>query len=259
MPGFITRRQHLDVVGSTNDIVRGWLAEGTPEICLAVADSQTAGRGRDGRTWTAPSGAALLLSLGFRPTRIEPEHVWRLAAVVSLAMVEAAEAVGPVPTGVIRLKWPNDLVVESDSGVRKLGGVLGESDGLGTDDPRAVIGIGVNGDWDPSGFPGELAGSMTSLREVARRRIDRAELLDAFLGRLEVAIDALRKGQFDAAGWTERQVTTGRDVDLIAPDGTTTTVRATGVDPHTGALLVEDRPVLVGEIRHVRLADPAAV
>jgi biotin-(acetyl-CoA carboxylase) ligase len=100
---------------------------------------------------------------------------------------------------------------------------------------------------------------MTSLREVARRRIDREELLDAFLGRLEVAIDAFREGQFDAAGWTERQVTTGRDVDLIAPDGTTTTVRATGVDPHTGALLVEDRPVLVGEIRHVRLADPAAV
>jgi BirA family biotin operon repressor/biotin-[acetyl-CoA-carboxylase] ligase len=174
-------------------------------------------------------------------------------------MADAAETAGGLAVGTVRLKWPNDLVVESPDGVRKLAGVLGESDGIGSHDPRAVIGIGVNGDWAPTDFPTDLAGSMTSLREVTGRPIDHAALLDAFLGRLEVTVDALREGRFDASGWSERQVTTGRDVDLIAPDGTTSTVRATGVDADTGALLVENRPVLVGEVRHVRLADPAAV
>ena len=67
MTEFLARRERFARVGSTNDVVRDWLAAGTPEVCLAVADEQTAGRGREGRTWVAPPGAALLLSLGFRP------------------------------------------------------------------------------------------------------------------------------------------------------------------------------------------------
>ncbi len=263
MPPFISRREHFDVVGSTNDVVRGWLADGTPEVCLAHADAQTAGRGRDGRTWTAPSGAALLLSLGFRPAWLQPEHLWRLAAVTSLAMAEASELVTGVRAGSIRLKWPNDVVLESGDGVRKLAGVLGESDGLGSDDPRAVIGVGLNGDWPRDAFPAELARSMTSLREAAARAVDHEAVLEAFLGRLEVGVDALRAGRFDADGWSARQVTTGRDIDLIGSDGASSPVRAAGVDTETGALVIEGpadagrRSVVVGEIRHVRLAPPA--
>ncbi len=68
MTAFLARSERFAEVGSTNDVVRDWLADGTPEVCLAIADEQSAGRGRDGRTWVAPPGAALLLSLGFRPT-----------------------------------------------------------------------------------------------------------------------------------------------------------------------------------------------
>ena len=143
MTGFLARQEHFAVVGSTNDVVRGWLAAGTPEVCLAVADEQTAGRGREGRTWEAPAGGALLLSLGFRPTWLGPDRVWQLAATVSLAMAASAEAVAGLPEAAIRLKWPNDLVLEGSDGVRKLAGVLGETDGLGGPDPRAVIGIGA--------------------------------------------------------------------------------------------------------------------
>lgn len=253
MPAFISRQEHFAVVGSTNDVVRGWLADGTPEVCLAVAETQSAGRGRDGRTWTAPAGAALLLSLGFRPAWLRPEHVWRLAAVTSVAMADAGEEIAALPSGTILLKWPNDLVLEAGDGVLKLAGVLGETDGLGTDDPRAVIGIGVNGDWPRAGFPAELATSMTSLKELAARPIDHDALLDAFLRRLAATVGDLRKGRFDGPGWRARQVTTDRDVDLIDTDGSRTTVHATGVDVETGALLVNDRPVLVGEIAHVRL------
>jgi BirA family biotin operon repressor/biotin-[acetyl-CoA-carboxylase] ligase len=185
-----------------------------------------------------------------------------LAASVSLAMAEAGESIAEIPAGSIRLKWPNDLVVEAQAGVRKLAGVLGESTGIGTDDPRAVIGIGVNGDWPADAYPPDLAGTMTSLRALAGGRpIDHSALLDAFVERLEGRMVALRDGRFDVDEWADRQVTTGRDVVLIAPDGDATTVRALGVDPSTGVLVVADptvdggvRTVVVGEIRHVRLA-----
>jgi len=103
MTPFLARREHLARVGSTNDVVHDWLAAGTPEVCLVVADEQTAGRGRDRRVWVAPPDAALLVSLGFRPTWLAPAQVWRLAAVASLAMAEAAETAAGLPAGTVRL------------------------------------------------------------------------------------------------------------------------------------------------------------
>ena len=132
MTEFLARQERFASVGSTNDVVRDWLASGTPEVCLAIADEQTAGRGRDGRRWESPAGAALLLSLGFRPDWLPPDRAWRLVATTSLAMADAAEEAGGLADGAIRLKWPNDLVVEGvdGGGVRKLAGLLGETDGL---------------------------------------------------------------------------------------------------------------------------------
>ena len=148
--------------------------------------------------------------------------------------------------------------------IRKLAGLLGETDGLGSPDPSAVIGLGINADWPAAEFPVELADSMTSLREASRGRpIDLVLLLDAFLGRVEARVEALRRGRFDVADWQARQVTTGREVRLERPDGLET-VRAIGVDVSSGALIVEDetaatgeREVIVGEVRHVRLVAPA--
>jgi BirA family biotin operon repressor/biotin-[acetyl-CoA-carboxylase] ligase len=275
------RQERFDSVGSTNDVVRRWLAAGEPEICLAIADEQTAGRGRNGRTWTAPAGTGLLLSLGFRPTWLAPDRAWRLAATISLAMADAAEEAAGLPDRVVRLKWPNDLMIAVDGGgraldpqgldadlagasVRKIGGVLGESSGLGTDDPQVVVGIGLNADWPAADFPPELATTMTSLRAAGGERpVDLALLFDAFTSRLETRIEALHGGRFDVADWVERQVTTGRRIDLVAPDGAVETVLARGVDAVSGALRIAapaaddpdaERHVVVGEIRHVRLA-----
>jgi BirA family transcriptional regulator, biotin operon repressor / biotin---[acetyl-CoA-carboxylase] ligase len=292
-PAF-SRVERYDRIGSTNDVVRDWLAAGVAEICVAVAGEQTAGRGRNGRTWTAPPGAALLCSLGFRPTWIAPDRAWRIAATVALAMSDAAEEVAGLPVGAVRLKWPNDLVIETGGpkallvgelsaehaaarlaaplGLRKLAGVLGESQGLGSDDPRVVVGIGINGDWPAAEFPPDLADTMTSLREAsAGRPIDATALLDAFTERVEVRIDALRAGVFDVAGWTERQATTGRLVTLDDDAATGgTPVRALGIDARSGALVVEaasprdgdeepgERLVHAGEVTRVRLA-PAQV
>jgi len=260
MSPFLARSETFEQVGSTNDVVRGWLAAGTPEVCLAVAREQTAGRGRDGRSWVAPACGALLLSLGFRPTWLEPDAAWRLAAVASLAMADAAEASAGLDAGTIRLKWPNDLVIVEADGLRKLAGVLGETDGLGSPDPRVVVGLGINTDWAIADFPADLAGSMTSLHEASGRPIDNDELLAAFIGRLESAIASLKTGRFAAAAWSGRQLTTGRWVHLSFPDGSSSDLPAVGVDTRSGALLVVDpaipdvrRHVFVGEIEHVRL------
>jgi BirA family transcriptional regulator, biotin operon repressor / biotin---[acetyl-CoA-carboxylase] ligase len=260
-PTAIGRFERFERVGSTNDVVREWLAAGEPQICIAVADVQTAGRGRAGRSWTAPQGAALLTSIGFRPTWLAPDQAWRLAAIVSLAMAEAAEASVELMPGAIRLKWPNDLVAVMDgSDIRKLGGILGETDGLGGPDPRAVVGIGVNADWPPDEFPPELRGAMTSLRELAGIAVDREAVLSTFVQRLETAVAELQAGHFDAVGWSSRQVTTGRDVTLSWPDGSTHTRRGLGVDEASGALIVSDddrgrRLVVSGDIVHVRVAE----
>ena len=258
---FPSRLERLERVASTNDLVMAWLRAGEPEVCVCVADEQTAGRGRSGRTWTAPAGAALLCSVGFEPSYLEPDQAWRLAAIVSLAMAEAAESTTGLEPGTIRLKWPNDLVIETDA-VRKVAGVLGETDGLGTEQPKAVVGIGVNAGWDRARFPREIANDMTSLSDAARvraERIDRDALLAAFVVALEPRIAALRQGGFDGDGWTDRQLTNGRPVRLELPGGSSETVQALGVDPETGALLVTNpregtrRSVVVGEIRHLRI------
>lgn len=256
----LARQERFAIVGSTNDVVRGWLADGVPEVCLAVAAEQTDGRGREGRKWTAPAGHALLLSLGFRPTWLAPDQVWRLAAVVSLAMAEAGEVVAGLAPGSIRLKWPNDLAMDVDGAVLKLAGVLGETEGLGSADPRAVVGIGINTDWPAEEFPAELAGTMTSLRAAGARGISDDELLEVFLASLEPRIAALRGGEFGAGEWADRQLTNGRLVLLIGHDGREEGVRALGVDPESGALLVGSpvghrRAVISGEIQHLRLAD----
>lgn len=270
-------------IGSTNDVVREWLADGVEEICVAVAGEQTAGRGRHGRTWTAPPGAAVLCSLGFRPTWSSPDRAWRVAATIALAMADAAEDIAGLPIGAIRLKWPNDLVIETGGpnallvgelsaqaatarlaaplALRKLAGVLGESQGLGTDDPRVIVGIGINGDWAAADFPPELAPTMTSLREASGGRpIDATALFDAFMERVEVRVAAFRGGVFDVASWTERQATTGRFVTLDDDEATRgRPVRALGVDAASGALAVEDgsqreRLVHAGEVTRVRVA-----
>lgn len=262
--GWLSRYERFDVVGSTNDVVAGWLREGTPDVCVAIADVQAAGRGRNGRSWAAPAGAGVLLSVGFRPSWLEVGHAWRLGAIVSLAMAEACEVAGGLRNGAISLKWPNDLVaIDRTTGdVRKLAGMLGETDGLGTRAPAAVIGIGANIDWARDRFPAELAGAMTSLAELAPgRMVDREVVIHVFLQRLEAAVAALREGTFDAAAWSRRQLTNGMIVMLEQADGTPAQrVMAHDVDTDTGALLVgepghgtEPRPVIVGEIRHLRL------
>ncbi len=181
-------------IDSTNryllDEARGGAAGGL----VAVADHQTAGRGRFDRRWEAPPGSSLLVSVLVRPAP-HGERSHRAVMAAALALAEAVEEEAGVSPG---LKWPNDLVV----GDRKLAGLLAEREG-----DALVIGAGCNVEWDS--FPPELADTATACNLEAGYTVDRDELLDRFLARLSALLD-----QLDAvpAQYRARLATLGRRV-----------------------------------------------
>ena len=143
-------RHHRRSLGSTNDLARELAAAGAPQGTVVTAEEQVTGRGRQGRSWTAPAGKALLYSAIVRP--LEQRHlVLPLAA--PLAVSEAAEEVAEVSCAI---KWPNDVWIEG----RKCAGVLIEAR---PQDGWAVIGVGLNVSIEPNEFPEELRETATSL------------------------------------------------------------------------------------------------
>ncbi len=263
MPEFVSRLERFDRVESTQAIVRGWLSEGSDEVCVAVADVQSEGRGRLDRIWQDRPGSSLLVSLGFRPTSISPAHAWRLPAIASVAMLGAATSLLGPTADRLALKWPNDLVAVHRGRLLKVAGVLAESslegDRLGT----VVVGIGVNVDWAKGDYPDELAQSMWSLSEASgRRRIDRDALLIAWLERLGPLYEALQAGSFDGLRWADAQITTGATVEVETGAGIVSGT-AVGVDREGGALLVRTGPgeplrtIAVGDVVRCAVAEVA--
>lgn len=249
----IARLERFSRVASTQDVVRDWLAEGQAEICLAVADQQTAGRGRLGRRWLAPSGRALLVSAGFRPLDLPLAQAWRLPAVSAMAMLDAATALLGPTVERLALKWPNDIVTLREGRLRKVGGVLAEIDTDGERLVSAVVGLGLNVDWPATDFPAELAATMGSLREAGHGPVDRETLLSSWLAHLAPLYGQLLAGRFDGRRWAQAQVTTAADV-TVETGSRRLQGRAVGVDSESGALLVlepasgEVRSVGVGEV-----------
>jgi BirA family biotin operon repressor/biotin-[acetyl-CoA-carboxylase] ligase len=153
------------------------LASEAPEGALAVADEQTAGRGRLGRRWVAPGGTSLLCSLQLRPA-IASERLPELTIVASRACAEAIAALTGLEP---ELKFPNDLLVNG----RKLAGILAEAR-----EGRVVLGIGVNVNLAAEQLPQEVDRLATSLLVETGRELDRAELLAELLERLEGRYEA---------------------------------------------------------------------
>jgi BirA family biotin operon repressor/biotin-[acetyl-CoA-carboxylase] ligase len=201
-------RVHFRLTDSTNERARELAAGGAPHGTLVTADDQSAGRGRQGRTWTAPPRSALLMSLVLRDLR-ETLPLVAAVAVCEALPVEAA------------IKWPNDIWVRG----RKLAGILVEGR---PQEGWAVLGIGLN--VGTAGFTPELRETATSLRlegvdasvEHVLRRV--VEALDLWLDR--PANEVL-------AAWRERDALLGRPVRWAHGSGV-----ARGVD-ETGALLVD--------------------
>lgn len=240
--------RRLDEIDSTNRLLLDEARRGAPEGVVAVADHQTAGRGRLGRSWKAPPGASLLVSVLLRPD-LEAARAHLATMAAGLAMVEAVWlTAGFTPS----LKWPNDLVV----GDRKLAGMLSEAELHHGRLDALVVGIGVNVNWDV--FPGELAETAVACNQVADRPVDRAALLAVFLERLEDRYATLLRPGGDEmvlGEYRQRCSTIGRLVRVELAAGETLEGRACGVDD-TGGLDVETSDgvttVAVGDVVHLR-------
>jgi BirA family transcriptional regulator, biotin operon repressor / biotin---[acetyl-CoA-carboxylase] ligase len=245
-------------IDSTNTWLLAEARAGAPEGLVAVADHQSAGRGRLDRRWEAPPGAALLVSVLLRPV-LEPGALHLATALVALSALDACRQTAGVDAGI---KWPNDLVVAD----AKLAGVLAEADpsaGGGTAGSVAVVvGIGLN--IEP---PGRGASSnATSLAElVAAGRGSAVPSRDALLSALLYELERRRPELDDAEGrralgsdLRSRCVTLGRAVRVEL--GTTELIgTATGLTDE-GALVVETdagrRVVTAGDVVHLRGAAP---
>jgi len=146
------------------------------EGAVAVAEVQTEGRGRLGRTWEAPPRSSILVSVVLTP-RVQPPRLPELSLVAGQAVADALAATGVEPT----VKFPNDVLI----GGRKVAGILAEAS-----DGRVVLGIGVNVNQIEAELPTETETPPTSLRVEIGRELERAPLLAAILERLERAYDA---------------------------------------------------------------------
>jgi BirA family biotin operon repressor/biotin-[acetyl-CoA-carboxylase] ligase len=152
------------------------LQENDPEGAVAVAEHQTEGRGRLGRTWQAPAGSSVLVSVLLRP-EVEAARLPELSLVAGGAVAEAiAEITGVDPA----IKFPNDVLLDG----RKVAGILAESS-----DGRVVLGVGVNVNQTQDELPTEAQTEPTSLRLQTGNHVDRGALLVAVLLRLERAYD----------------------------------------------------------------------
>jgi BirA family transcriptional regulator, biotin operon repressor / biotin---[acetyl-CoA-carboxylase] ligase len=205
--GYGRPHEHHAVIGSTNDRALAWLHAGAPHGAVVTADAQAAGRGRRGRSWLSPPGASLYVSLVLRPGPVRPPaQLGALGLAVGVGLCEGLPALREP----VRLKWPNDLMVDG----RKLGGILCEARWVG-DTPEVVVGFGIN--VHAQVFPPALAGVATC---VAQHRDGggpgRAALLGALLLALEGVIEPFLREGFAAV--RERYLagceTLGREVQV---------------------------------------------
>jgi BirA family transcriptional regulator, biotin operon repressor / biotin---[acetyl-CoA-carboxylase] ligase len=193
-------RLHLRETTSTSDRARALAAAGAPHGTLVTAGAQTAGRGRQGRTWSAPPGRALLMSLVLRA----PDRMLPLAAAVAVAEAAGRDAA---------IKWPNDVLLDG----RKVAGILAEAR---PQDGWAVLGIGLNVAVRPEDLPTDLRATAGTLGLEPR---DVEVVLARLLAALERALALRTPALLDA--WRARDALLGREVAWSAGHG-----RAAGID-----------------------------
>ena len=172
------KNQFFETITSTNDVLKQMALQGAPEGTVLVADSQSGGRGRLGRTFLSPSGVGIYLSVLLRPACM-PGELMHLTCGSALAACNAIEQTAGFRPGV---KWTNDIVYRK----KKLAGILTEL-GLNQDGSTAyaIIGIGINVNQTPEDFPEELRDTAGSLAMAVGHPLSRAALAAAMIRSLD--------------------------------------------------------------------------
>jgi len=232
---------HLPSCGSTNDEARQLGRSGKPHGTVVTSDTQTSGRGRHGRTWFSPPGDNLYLSLLLRPELL-PRQIPLLTLCAGLAVYDAARELldeHGVTESPLLLKWPNDLLARTPTGLRKVAGILTEMTIVGARCDFVIVGVGVN--VAGLDFPADLPA--TSLRKLLAERTPALSVHDfavRLLGQFEPLYQRFVR---DGSGWVTQAF--AACAELTAPGRMITIHTASGVvcgesigiDPD-GALLI---------------------
>ena len=213
--------EFYETIGSTNDLAAVRLAAGSPDLTIITADEQTTGRGRHGRNWHTPPGAALAISIVLHTPAKSPP--WAYAPLGALAVHSALIDLGLKPS----IKWPNDVLLSE----KKVCGILAEAHWQGGQMRGVVLGIGIN--ILPEAVPaGRLPFPATSVAEAAGREVDRWKVFAGVIGHLLFWRSRIESPQF-VADWEARLAFKGQRVQVGEHTG-----RLLGIDPE-GSLLLE--------------------
>jgi len=196
-------------VGSTNEVAMKLATEeGVPHGTVVLADHQTAGRGRQGRSWVDQPRASLLMSVVLRP-QIPAEEAGSLMLMGAVTVTRAIRQVTGLPAEV---KWPNDILIDR----KKVSGTLLETVTKESQVEVAILGIGVNCNEEQSDFPPGVRNRATSLRLELCREVDRAVLLEGLLLELERQYQSVLSGEAAtiADDWRSLSMMLGREVTV---------------------------------------------
>lgn len=232
-------------IDSTNNRALELAADGYPEGTVVVAETQTAGRGRRGRTWYSPPRHGLYLSVILRP-QLPVREIPRVSLVIGVAVAETLEAAFQLPA---RIKWPNDILINN----RKIAGVLSEvvtgSQGIDC----IVTGIGLNINNPLQDFPGDLRTAPTSVLAEKETPVSRVRVLQELLMHLETRYYQLLEGNFNGILDKGKSLSTiiGKEVEYDSQNGPAIG-QAVDIDDN-GFLLVKDKSgkihtVISGEV-----------
>ena len=220
----------FDAIDSTNDLAKQYLENEAAEGLVLIADSQTGGRGRIGRSWVSLPGVGIYLSVILKP-EIQPGRVPQLTLLAGLATTLAINEFTPQKA---RLKWPNDILLKG----KKLCGILCEYHSIPNGEAGVIIGIGINVNHSLSDFPDDLKSSATSLNIETGNPVDRLALVRSLIGNLDQQYDAyLGNGeQAVIEKWLENSDMVGKKITLTQGKSATRGT-ALGLDSH-GRLLM---------------------
>jgi len=236
----------FEETNSTNDVVQHLAADNLPEGVVVFAESQSAGRGRHGRSWISHSHKGLWFTVLLRP-QLPTQCAPRLTVMAAVAVTKFLRKVTGLP---LRIKWPNDILCNG----RKVAGILVESE---TDDQQirhAVIGIGINVNLEATDFPDDLCLNATSLKMEAGRSFHRPAMAVEVLHGLNQYRELLsdEKFPFLLEHWVGLDDTLGRQISISGISGKKLRGLAVNLDPDGALLLRTDegcvKRVMAGDV-----------
>lgn len=249
------RIRYFETVGSTNDVAGEWVAEGVPDLSLAVANEQSHGRGRSGRQWFTLPSAALAFSLVLQPPEVKgTEEITRITGLGAVAVCQTLEdSFGLEP----QIKWPNDVLVTG----KKVCGILAEAHWQGEQLLAVILGIGINVAASSVPPDSSLNYPAVCLEAIVDMKIDRLELLKNVLANIIAWRAQLPSPKFLFA-WENRLAYRNQTMQITPDGGTSFQAKIVGID-NSGKLKLllrngKEFAISAGEIQIRPLVDSSS-